>query len=553
LSDKTIYDARVVGRRLYLSAGYGFSIVDLDRDVFTDSYLFGERCYYAYDSDSTLYMATDAGLYACPMTANAYDRTAWQLVQTALPAAPDDGTNRLDLLGEVTLPGPASSELYAVDYVNGRLSGVHGSPDFWDGNDFSAGMLATYDVETGLWTNLTHSSLRNCPQSSYAFQGLTSLAIDPRNPDRCAVGTLYMGLLVIEGDSVVAHYDATNSNLEKYWKERVTALAYDDQGVLWMGNACANSAALKALLPDGTWMAYPISGFDGGRFLFVEDILVAHHDPYGFKWICKTTGGCAMYYDAGTPADLTDDESCCFSSLTDQDGNVTTPTTFNAFAEDLNGAVWILTTSGPFVSDSPLETYTSKGTVRRIKIPRNDGTNLADYLLANVDTRCMVVDAANRKWVGTAENGLYLLSEDGLTTIEHFTTENSPLFSDNILDLAMDQATGRLFISTPGGVLIYESGVAEGAKDFSAVYCYPNPVRPEYSGDLTITGLMDATQVRITDINNNVVFAATSAGNSVTWNLCNRSGKRVKAGVYLVYGVDEAGKKGMVSKVMVVR
>jgi hypothetical protein len=525
----------------------------LKHEVFADSYLFGENCYYAYDQDSTLYMATDDGLSACPMTANAYDRTAWQLVQTSIPAAPDNGTNRLDLLGEVALPGPGNAELYQLDYVDGRLSGVACQPNYYDSNDFSQGMLSTYHPETGLWTNITRSSLRNCPEVNYAFQGLTSLAIDPKNPERCAVGTLYMGLCIIEGDSVVEHYDETNSNLETYWKARVSRLAYDDNGVLWMGNPCKNSAALKALLPDGTWMDYPISGFDGGQFLFVRAILVTRLDPYGFKWISKSTGGCAMYYDAGTPADKSDDESCCFSTLTDQDGNATTPSFFNAFAEDHDGAVWILTSSGPFVSDSPLETYTTKGTVRRIKIPRNDGTNLADYLLANVDTRCIVVDAANRKWIGTAENGLYLLSADGLTTIEHFTTDNSPLFSNQILDLAMDQESGRLFISTPGGVLIYESGVAEGAKDFSAVYCYPNPVRPEYSGDLTITGLMDATQVRITDINNNVIYAATSAGNSVTWNLCNRSGKRVKAGVYLVYGVDEAGKKGMVSKVMVVR
>jgi hypothetical protein len=382
---------------------------------------------------------------------------------------------------------------------------------------------------------------------------LAAIAIDPRNTNRCAVGMQYNGLYMIEGDSVVAHYTEANSNLEKYWRERVTALAYDDQGILWMGNACANSAALKALLPDGTWMAYPMSGFDGGRFLFVTDIMISQHDPYGFKWISKTTGGIAMYYDAGTPAELSDDEYCSFATLTDQDGNTTTPNTYNGFCEDLNGAVWIMTSSGPFVSDSPIDTYNSKGTVRRIKIPRNDGTNLADYLLANVDTRCMAVDAANRKWVGTATSGLYLLSADGLTTIEHFTTENSPLFSDHILSLAMDRESGLLYISTSGGVLAYQSDAEAGREDFSSVYCYPNPVRPEYSGDLTISGLMDATQVRITDVNNNVVFAATSAGGSVKWDLCNRSGKRVPAGVYLIYGVDEAGKKGVVSKVLVVR
>jgi hypothetical protein len=659
LSNKSVNNAQIVGSKLYISTDYGFSVVDLDREIFTESYIFNEACLFAFDFNDRLYMATKTALYTCLPGKNAFDRTEWQTVCTGemlsmafypyeeetrvcvnfksstaynilpdgsltkflkqsyikyvgwmgdhlllcssccnyidtqnevvtpnctdiyanckefIPAgdslyyalSPENGLLKIKLddfkagntfsftevADEVHVSGPASEELYSLDFTNGYLYGIQANPQVWDDTDFTAGILSTYDSETGLWSNETVNTLSGMPYDKYAFQGLTSLAADPTNTGRCAIGNLYCGLYIVEGDSVVAHYDESNSNLEKYWRERVTALAYGDDGTLWVGNACQNSASLKALLPDGTWMAYPIDGFDGGRYLFVTDILVSRNDPYQFKWACKTSAGCAIYYDGGTPGDLSDDEYCYFNSLTDQDGNTLTPETYNALAEDNNGAVWILTSMGPFVSDSPISTYNGKGTVRRIKIPRNDGTNLADYLLANVDTRCMVVDAANRKWIGTANNGLYLLSADGLTTIEHFTTDNSPLFSDNIISLAIDNETGRLFISTSGGVLTYSSDAVSGATDFSAVYCYPNPVRPEYSGDLCITGLMDATQVRITDIANNVVFAAISAGGSVTWNLCNRSGKRVKPGVYLVYGVDEAGKKGMVCKVLVVR
>jgi hypothetical protein len=554
LADKTINSAHIVGQRLYIAAGYGFSVVDLGSETFAESYLFNENCLEAFEQDGTLYMVTNSGLYACPTTANAYDRTQWQALTAGSVTTPADPSTNAGLLASVTVAGPASSNLHALAYGGGYLRGIAGTPNIWGGIDLTDGVIAAYSDDEKSWNNLTLNNIKNYPVvDQYSGQGLASIAIHPTQPERYAVGTLYDGLLLMEGDSVVAHYNAENSPLTKFWKERVTALTYDDDGTLWMGNPNEGSGTLRALLPDGSWMSYPITGFDGGEHLYVNDVLVAQHDDYRFKWICKTDKGVAIYYDAGTPADLTDDQSCYFASLTDQDGNGITPNYYNGFCEDNDGAVWILTSSGPFVADSPLETFNSQGTVRRIKIPRNDGTNLADYLLANVDTRCMVVDAANRKWVGTASSGLYLLSADGLTTLEHFTTDNSPLYSDYIQALAIDRESGHVFISTQGGLLTYKSDAVGGQADFSTVYCYPNPVRPEYTGDLCITGLMDATQVRITDVHNNVVFAATSAGGSVRWDLCNRSGRRVKAGVYLIYGVDEAGKKGCVSKLLVVR
>ena len=162
------------------------------------------------------------------------------------------------------------------------------------------------------------------------------------------------------------------------------------------------------------------------------------------------------------------------------------------------------------------------------------------------------MDAANRKWIGTNEDGLYLLSADGLKQLEHFTTDNSPLLSNSILALAYDEISGTVYISCEGGVMSYVSDAVAGADNYSEVVCYPNPVRPEYLGPLHITGLKDNTEVRICDISNHEVYSTISEGGSITWDLVDESGNRIKAGVYLVYGIDKNGHGGMVTKFLVI-
>ncbi len=451
---------------------------------------------------------------------------------------------------EVAMNGIHAGTLCQLDYTHGLLAGIVSDPVTFFGGGVSPvdGMLSIHD-ETG-WKNISLNTLSPRPAGTYAFKGLTSLAADPVVPGRYYVGSIYDGFYHLDGDSVLAHYDHTNSNIASLWVDRVSALLPDVEGNVWFANAGV-SPILKCRTADGKWRQYPIAGFDGAGY--VSRLMQAVNDPYRFKWMVAPKSGCALYYDGGTPGDLSDDDCASFSSLTDQDGNNIVPDFYNDLVEDKNGWIWLLTTSGPFVIESQIAAFNHPGSVRRIKVPRNDGTNLADYLLAGVNTYCMAVDVANRKWIGTKGNGLYLLSADGLEMIGHFTQENSPLPTNDILSLEMDDLTGTLFISVDGGVLTYRTDAVAGQRDFSNVYCWPNPVRPEYIGEVHVSGLMDNTEVRITDINNNLIYAATSAGGMITWNLCNASGRRVKSGVYLIYGCSEDGKEGMVTKLMVVR
>ena len=227
---------------------------------------------------------------------------------------------------------------------------------------------------------------------------------------------------------------------------------------------------------------------------------------------------------------------------------------FRSVVEDRNGSLWIGTTNGPFVVNNHKRLLDLSSTAfTRIKIPRNDGTDLADYLLENENIVAIAVDGANRKWIGTEANGVYLISEDGLESLHHFTQSNSPLPSDNILSLVTDNNSGIVYMGTDKGLIGYQSDAIEGKESYSDVYAYPNPVRPDYSGVITITGLMENSLVKITDINNNLIYQANSLGGQICWDGLNVNGNRVATGVYLVYSSIEDGKEGCVTKILFVK
>ena len=160
---------------------------------------------------------------------------------------------------------------------------------------------------------------------------------------------------------------------------------------------------------------------------------------------------------------------------------------------------------------------------------------------------------ANRKWIGTASSGVYLVSEDGLETIHHFTSENSPLLSNAIQSIAIHEKTGEVFIGTGNGLISYQSDAIEGGDRFQNVRAYPNPVRPEYTGLITITGLITDTQIRITDINGNLIYETQSNGGVATWDGCNNSGSPVVSGVYFAHCLSNDGKQKHITKILIIR
>ena len=154
--------------------------------------------------------------------------------------------------------------------------------------------------------------------------------------------------------------------------------------------------------------------------------------------------------------------------------------------------------------------------------------------------------------VGTLRSGAFLQSSDGSEQLLHFTKENSPLPSNNIQHIGIHPNTGEVFFATDKGMVSYRGDATEPKSKFGKVYAFPNPVRPNYNGLITITGLVDNTLVKITDVSGNLVYETKSLGGQANWDGKNINGRRVSTGVYLFFCDDEVGEQSAVGKILFV-
>jgi ligand-binding sensor domain-containing protein len=232
---------------------------------------------------------------------------------------------------------------------------------------------------------------------------------------------------------------------------------------------------------------------------------------------------------------------------------VSLPNDIHSLAFDRDGYLWVGTTEGVLVSYNPSRVLeTSEFYMQKVKIP-DVVEGLAVYLLENETVSSIAIDGANRKWFGTQRSGTFLQSADGSTQIKHFTKSNSPLPSNNVQSIGIHPKTGEVFIATDKGLVSYRSDVTEPTSKFGKVYAFPNPIRPDYDGIITITGLVDKTIVKITDVSGNLVYETESLGGQATWDGKNRYGDRVATGVYLYFCADKQGEESAVGKILFIR
>ena len=225
-----------------------------------------------------------------------------------------------------------------------------------------------------------------------------------------------------------------------------------------------------------------------------------------------------------------------------------------ACCEDNLGNIWIGTDVGPLMLPAS-QIGTDDDTFTQVKIPRNDGTNLADYLLSNVPISAIYVDGAGRKWFGTSGNGVYLISADNIQQLQHFTSSNSNLLSDDVESITANEQTGEVFFGTSAGLCSYMADATKPSEKMTKdnVYAYPNPVKPDYTGLITVTGLTLNADVKIVTSNGTLVAQGRSNGGTFTWDGCDAKGKRVASGIYMVETATEDGGKGTVCKIAVIK
>ena len=222
--------------------------------------------------------------------------------------------------------------------------------------------------------------------------------------------------------------------------------------------------------------------------------------------------------------------------------------------EDLSGYVWVGTTEGIFMFNPLAALSGSSVSVIRPKVPRDDGTGFADRLMDGIQVNDVAVDGANRKWIATQSTGLFLVNSDGTQIIKKFNTTNSPLATNTIYKVCCNPNGNSVYVTTPSGLYEYFSDSSPAASNYDDIYAYPNPVRPDYAGEVTIVGLMDNSLVKIADASGQVIKQLKSTGGMVTWDCCDDHGNSVKTGVYLVLcSQANGGNEAVVTKVAIIR
>jgi len=377
-----------------------------------------------------------------------------------------------------------------------------------------------------------------------------TIVSNPRDPNHFYGGTWGHGIYEYRNNELVDSF--TINNFERHTLQtifqnqnfiRIGGMAFDRDGNLWVTNAGVENT-LSVRNTEGNWTAFKYD--DMVEAPNVADIIVTKSNH---KWVQIPNGeGLFVFNDNGTIDDESDDQARKLSVI-DRDDNKSFNDVYS-LAEDLDGDIWVGTNQGPLVYYNPESVFDDANILAdRIVLPIEIAGE-GSYLLSNSTITSIAVDGANRKWLGTAHSGAFLMSANGKKEIHHFTEDNSPLLSNQIKKIAINHENGEVFFATPEGMVSYMGDATGAGEFFENVYVFPNPVREDYTGDITITGLARDVNVKITDISGNIVYETTALGGQAIWNGKNFDNQKVQTGVYLVFCTSDDGLQTHVTKLL---
>ncbi len=488
--------------------------------------------------------------------------------------------------------GPASSSQTTVSWLYPRSAaiGTDGS-NIWIGDNYNGIVHVSGDnVETiypdgapdnktfalyanegdlwvlpggrdGTWTNIweqPHFQLyrddkwksfnANTVPDMTGFFDIVCMAADPADPDHIFLGSWGGGLLEFQSGELMNRFTNQNSPLQSALPQqpdepfvRIGGLDFDSEGNLWITNSEVAYNLLKRTA-SGEWESFELPEVASQRN--IGQMVVTQNND---KWILIPRGHDAYVVDKNGEQKK---QLLVISYFNNGEDEITTRMNdVYSIAEDNDGAIWIGTSKGVAVYSNPQRIWQSdEFYASQPGLDLNDG--IYHPLLETETVTAIAVDGGNRKWLGTSGSGVYLVSEDGDQELEHFTAENSALLSNSINSIAINQESGEVFFGTDKGLISYMGDATGGGKSYDNVYVYPNPVRETYDGPVTITGLLENTDIKITDISGNLVYKTTSLGGDATWDGKNLNGNRVKTGVYLVFCNNEDGTKTHITKLL---
>lgn len=450
--------------------------------------------------------------------------------------------------------GPNSDDCRRITAYNNSVWIAHGGVRAdWGNNYNSDGVSAYIDDAWVSWTaDTTQSAGLHFNNSNQFVMDFMDFAVDPIDNNVIYGASWEEGLVkidipnrrIIPSNGNASTGPDSDGITDNFVRTAVGGVAFSDDGILWCTNGYTKNA-LHALDREGTFYDYDLGALIGDDEK-VADILISND---GYVWANVINKGLLVLNNNGTLEVFSDDN---FKLLTDVEGNGKLPSKdVLCMEEDLDGEVWVGTASGLSIFYNPPSIF-SDGNFdsEQILIQQEGNTQI---LLETEAINCIEIDGSNRKWIGTKNSGAYLFSDDGLREVYHFTEENSPLPSNTVYDIGINHSNGEVYFATENGVVGFFSTATNFDNEMSNVRVFPNPVRPDYEGNITIDGLAYNTSVKITDIQGNILFETESEGGRAVWNGLLTDGSRPATGVYLVYVSTPLGTADEVRKLTFVR
>ncbi len=442
--------------------------------------------------------------------------------------------------------GPESANSRKLDCWNHNLWVATGGVDAtWNGLYTSVGVTGLVDNS---WIDVVSlESQNNIP----GIRDIIDVSIDPDNPSRVFFGSWEEGLLEVVNGEMVQIYNSSNSTIDEgnfggSPRIGIGGLDFDRDGNLWFTN-CFTNSPLQVLLDNGTFLSMEL----GSAISVNENIGGVKCTRDGYIWVLLPRGGGVMVYDTNETPSNTLDDDWIFLNTNENYGGLPSNYVY-CIEEDLDGEIWLGTGSGPaiFYGSESLFKDDENTTASQILI-QQDGNY--QYLLETEAITSIKFDGGNRKWVGTNGSGVYVLSDDGLSIEHQFSTDNSPIPDDNILDIAINHSNGEAFVATARGLISYLSEATNWDKEMEHIFVFPNPVDEFHNGPITVDGLAYQCTVHITDAAGRLIAEEQSMGGRAIWDGLLDDGTPAPFGVYMVFVIDGNGDKTASTKFAITR
>lgn len=438
--------------------------------------------------------------------------------------------------------GPERNYIFRVKKAPNYLWAVYGDyTRLYNPYPLDSFGISKYSNDLG-WELITYNDL-------FQAKSVSDLAVNPVNNNEVYASSYFSGLLKINNDGVVLYNNTNTSStgLESlvlsppnpsYVDIRINSPAFDKDGNLWVTNAFV-AKSLKVLRTNGQWQSYDMSSvlptIASGRYAPMAI------DKNKTKWVPTINDGLLVFNDTYNNK---------IAAINVENGNLP-DNDVRCVAIDNRNQLWIGTFKGLRILSS-VDRFVSDTEFTTTPIIIQEG-DLAQELFYQQTILDIAVDGANNKWVSIADGGVFLVSSNGQETLYQFTKSNSPLPSNNIVDIEIDGVSGEVYFATDMGMVSFLGTSTKPSDNLADVFVYPNPVRPNYAGTIKIAGLTDKANIKITDIEGNLVHETTSSGGTIEWDQTAFGSHKVASGVYMIFVSSQDGTDTTVKKVMVIR